>query len=139
MDRGIPTEAVLAEMRAAETPTHYLVGTPRGRLSQMDKDFLAKPWAKVRDAAQVKLVQQDGEFYILARSGVRRDKESAMRRRRLKQLVKRLPKLRQQKLIRDQLLTKLGAAREKAPAAWRASGSCPRWIKPSRQRDSAFA
>jgi hypothetical protein len=26
MDRGIPTEAVLAEMRAAETPTHYLVG-----------------------------------------------------------------------------------------------------------------
>src|ERR1700733_5450276 len=35
MDRGIPTEAVLAEMRAAETPTHYLVGTPRGRLSQM--------------------------------------------------------------------------------------------------------
>ena len=32
MDRGIPTEAVLAEMRAAETPTHYLVGTPRGRL-----------------------------------------------------------------------------------------------------------
>ena len=37
MDRGIPTEAVLAEMRAAETPTHYLVGTPRGRLSQLDR------------------------------------------------------------------------------------------------------
>jgi hypothetical protein len=52
MDRGIPTEAVLAEMRAAETPTHYLVGTPRGLLSQMDKDFPAKPWAKVRGAGQ---------------------------------------------------------------------------------------
>jgi transposase len=38
MDRGIPTEAVLAEMRAAETPTHYLVGTPRGRLSQLGVD-----------------------------------------------------------------------------------------------------
>src|ERR1700759_593942 len=50
MDRGIPTEAVLAEMRAAETPTHYLVGTPRGRLSQMEKDFLAQPWAEVREA-----------------------------------------------------------------------------------------
>ena len=47
MDRAIPTEAVLAEMRAAETPTHYLVGTPRGRLSQMEKDFLAEPWAQV--------------------------------------------------------------------------------------------
>ena len=120
MDRGIPTEEVLAEMRAAETPTHYLVGTPRGRLSQMEKDFLAKPWAQVRDAVQVKLVEQDGELYILARSGARRDKEQAMRRRRLKKLVKRLHELRQQKLTRDQLLIKLGAARKEAgPAAWR--------------------
>jgi hypothetical protein len=120
MDRGIPTEAVLAEMRAAETPTHYLVGTPRGRLSQLGRDFLAKPWAQVRDAAQVKLVEQDGELYILVRSGARRDKEQAMRRRRLKKLVKRLHELRQQKLTRDQLLIKLGAARKEAgPAAWR--------------------
>jgi hypothetical protein len=52
MDRGIPTEAVLAEMRATETPTHYLVGTPRGRLTQMEEDFLAKPWAQVRDAVR---------------------------------------------------------------------------------------
>jgi transposase len=35
VDRGIPTEAVLAEMRASQTPIHYLVGTPRGRLSQI--------------------------------------------------------------------------------------------------------
>ena len=112
IDRGIPTEAVLAEMRAAETPTHYLVGTPRGRLSQMEKDFLAKPSAQVRDAVRVKLVEQDGELYILARSGARRDKEQAMQRRRLKKLVKRLHQLRQQKLTRDQLLIKLGAARK---------------------------
>src|SRR5271156_7098991 len=79
MDRGIPTEAVLAEMRSAETPTHYLVGTPRGRLNQLEQDFLTKPWAQVRDAVQVKLVEQDGELYILARSGARRDKEQAMR------------------------------------------------------------
>jgi hypothetical protein len=111
-------------MRAAETPssraqspTHYLVGTPRGRLSQMEQDFVGKPWAQVRDAVQVKLVEQDGELYILARSGARRDK--AMRRR-LKKLVKRLHELRQQKLTRDQLLIKLGAARKEAgPAAWR--------------------
>jgi len=120
MDRGIPTEDVLAEMRAAETPIHYLVGTPRGRLSRLEQDFLAKPWAQARDAVQVKLVEQDGELYILARSGARRDKEQAMRRRRLKKLIKRLHELRQQKLTRDQLLIKLGAGRKEAgPAAWR--------------------
>jgi len=120
MDRGIPTEEVLAEMRAAPTPTYYLVGTPRGRLSQLEKDFLSKPWAEVRDSVQVKLVEQDGELYVLARSGGRRDKEQAMRRRRLKKLVKRLHELRQQKLTRDQLLIKLGAARKEAgPAAYR--------------------
>jgi transposase len=120
MDRGIPTEETLAEMRTAATPTHYLVGTPRGRLSQLEKDFLSKPWAEVRDSVHVKLVEQDGELYILARSDGRRDKEQAMRRRRLKKLVKRLHELRQQKLTRDQLLIKLGAARKEAgPAACR--------------------
>src|SRR5436190_20032479 len=33
MDRGVPTEEVLAEMRAADPPVHYLVGTPKGRLT----------------------------------------------------------------------------------------------------------
>ena len=120
MDRGIPTEAVLAEMRASETPVHYLVGTPRGRLSQLEQEFLAKPWAEVRDAVQVKLVEQDGELYILARSGARRDKEQAMRRRRLRKLINRLRELRKQKLSRDQLLIKLGAAKKEAgPAVYR--------------------
>jgi len=120
MDRGIPTEETLAEMRNAETPTCYLVGTPRGRLSQLDKDFLSRPWADVRDAVHVKLVEHDGELYILARSDGRRDKEQAMRRRRLKKLIKRLHELRQQTLTRDQLLIKLGAARKEAgPAAYR--------------------
>jgi transposase len=44
MDRGIPTEAVLAEMRATDPPVQYLVGTPKGRLSRLEKDLLAKPW-----------------------------------------------------------------------------------------------
>jgi Transposase DDE domain len=120
MDRGIPTEEVLAEMRASKAPMYYLVGTPRGRLSRMERDFLPRPWTAVRESVQVKLVQQDGELYILARSGPRRDKEQAMRRRRLKKLVKRLHELRQQKLTRDQLLIKLGAAKKEAgPAAYR--------------------
>src|SRR3954467_5781075 len=120
MDRGIPTEAVLAEMRAAATPVHYLVGTPRGRLGKMERDFLDKPWAQVREAVSVKLVEQDGEVYVLARSEPRRGKEQAMRRRRLKKLIKRLHELRRQTLSRDQLLLKLGAAKKQAGrAAWR--------------------
>jgi Transposase DDE domain len=120
MDRGIPTEAVLAEMRQSATPMCYLVGTPRGRLSQMERQFLDKPWTEVRETLQVKLVEQDGELYVLARSDARRDKEQAMRRRRLKKLVKRLHELRQQKLTRDQLLIKLGAAKKEAgPAIYR--------------------
>ena len=86
----------------------------------MEKDFLSKPWAEVRDTVHVKLVEQDGELFILARSSGRRDKEQAMRRRRLKKLVKRLHELHQQKLTRDQLLIKLGAARKEAgPAVYR--------------------
>ena len=120
MDRGIPTEAVLAEMRASETRMSYLVGTPRGRLSQLEQAFLTKPWAQAREAVHVKLVEQDGELYILARSDARRGKEQAMRRRRLKRLIKRLHELRQKKLTRDQLLIKLGSAkREAGAAAWR--------------------
>jgi transposase len=120
MDRGIPTEDVLAEMRASETPMYYLVGTPRGRLSRLEQQFVPQPWTAVRDSVQVKLVEQDRELYILARSGARRDKEQAMRRRRLKKLVKRLHELRRQKLTRDQLLIKLGAAKKEAgPATYR--------------------
>jgi hypothetical protein len=120
MDRGIPTEDVLADMRQSTPPTSYLVGTPRGRLGQMEKQFLPQPWSEVRDTVRVKLVEQDGELYVLARSDTRRDKEQAMRRRRLKRLVKRLHELRQQKLTRDQLLIKLGAAKKEAgPAIWR--------------------
>jgi Transposase DDE domain len=120
MDRGIPTEEVLVEMRHAETPMYYLVGTPCGRLSKMEQSFLSLPWSRVRDCVEAKLVEQDGEVYVLARSGDRRAKEQGIRRRRLKKLVKRLHELRQQKLTRDQLLIKLGAAKKEAgPLAYR--------------------
>jgi hypothetical protein len=32
----------------------YLVGTPKGRLTKLEQEFLNKPWAKVRDGVQVK-------------------------------------------------------------------------------------
>jgi len=119
MDRGIPTEDILREMRHATTPTSYLVGTNRGRLTKLEKDFLKLPWARVKDSLEVKLLPQEGEVYILARSQGRRKKERGMRRRRLKQLWKRLHELQRQKLTRDELLLKLGAAKAEAGKAYR--------------------
>lgn len=118
MDRGIPTEEVLAQMRSAETPVRYLVGTPKGRLSKLEKSFLGKPWEQVREQVQVKLLEQDDELYVLALSQGRRNKERAMRRRRLKKLWRRLHELQGQKLTRDELLLKLGAAKKEAGRAY---------------------
>lgn len=120
MDRGIPTEAVLAEMRQADPPVHYLVGTPKGRLSKLEKALLDKPWQSVRQGVDVKLLAEEQELYVLARSEQRVHKERAMRRRKLKWLWARLKELAAMKKIKRQdLLMKLGGARATAPAAWR--------------------
>ncbi len=118
MDRGIPTEATLATMRDAETPVHYLVGTPKGRLSQLEKHFLGLSWAQARESVEVKLLEEQGEIYILARSQGRVEKERAMRRRRLRRLWHRLQELQAQTPSRDQLLLKLGAAKKEAGRAY---------------------
>ena len=118
MDRGIPTEEVLGRMRGAETPVRYLVGTPKGRLSKLEKSFLGKPWKQVREQVQVKLLEHNDELYVLALSEGRRNKERAMRRRRLKKLWRRLHELQHQKLTRDELLLKLGAAKKEAGRAY---------------------
>ena len=114
MDRGIPTEAVLAELRQSDAKLSYLVGTPKGRLTQLEKELAAQNWQAVRPQLRVKLLPQDGEVYVLAESGARCQKERAMRRRKLKALWQRLHALQQQELTRDQLLEKLGAARDRA-------------------------
>jgi transposase len=119
MDRGIPTEETLAQMRASDPPAYYLVGTPKGRLSRYEAELAGRPWQQVRDHVDVKLLPRDGELYVLARSGDRVAKERAMRRRQLKALWKRLKSLAAMKLTRDQLLLKLGAARQSSPSAWR--------------------
>jgi len=119
MDRGIPTEEVLAQMRAADPPVHYLVGTPKGRLSRLEQALLDQPWHAARPGVQVKLLAQDDELYVFAESRDRIAKERAMRRRQLKWLWARLKKLSTMRLARDALLMKLGAAKTKTPAAWR--------------------
>lgn len=120
MDRGIPTEAVLTEMRQSTPPVYYLVGTPKGRLSQLEQKLLALPFTTVRSGIEVKLLAQEQELYVLAQSHQRIDKERAMRRRQLRALLKRLKELQAMKFNTSQtLLLKLGAAKGKYRAAWR--------------------
>ncbi len=119
MDRGIPTEEVLKQMRESTPVIYYLVGTPKGRLSRYEKSLIDKPWHTVREGVEVKLLPQDDELYVLAQSRDRINKERSMRRRQLKKLWKRLEQLQGMKLTRDKLLLKLGAARQQSPSAWR--------------------
>ncbi len=119
MDRGIPTEAVLAIMRQADPPVSYVVGTPKGRLNRLEQQLLTRPWHQARPGVQVKLLPQEGELYVFAQSADRVAKERAMRRRQLKWLWARLMQLSAMRLSREELLMKLGAARQQAPAAWR--------------------
>ncbi|MBV9488711.1 MAG: IS1634 family transposase [Verrucomicrobia bacterium] len=120
MDRGIPTEEVLAQMRQSQPPVYYLVGTPKSRLSPMQAALAEQPWQAVREGVEVKLRPLAGELYVLARSRDRRHKERAIRRRQLKRLWQRLRELQQSpRLKRDALLLKLGAAKNQYPAAWR--------------------
>lgn len=121
MDRGIPTEETLQDMRQSEPPVGYLVGTPRGRWDQF-KDRLEKvPWQQLRDTIEVKLLAEGQEVYVLAKSEGRREKETAIRRRKLARLLRTLRVLRRTRerpWKRDTLLHKLGAAHKEAGKAW---------------------
>jgi len=119
MDRGIPTEEALAEMRKNDPPVQYLVGTPKGRLGKLEAELLALEWQKAREGVEVKLLPRTGELYVLARSRDRVAKERSMRRRQLKKLWARLAELKRQAPPRDALLLKLGAAQSQSPSAWR--------------------
>jgi hypothetical protein len=118
MDRGIPTEEVLAEMRSSGREEFYLVGTPRGRVAKYEKQWLELPWRKVRDSVEVKLFSQDGELYVLAKSEGRQAKEIAIRRKKLARLVRKLRAMRRSCPKRDQLLMRVGAAKTEAGRAF---------------------
>jgi transposase len=118
MDRGIPTEAMLAQMRQPDRQIAYLVGTPRGRVNKHEKKWLDLPWQQVRDSVQVKLYEHEGELYVLARSDGRQAKEIAMRRKRLARLLRKLRAMRRSLPSRDQLLLRIGAARKEAGRAF---------------------
>jgi transposase len=118
MDRGIPTEEILQEMRDPKREIFYLVGTPKGKIQQYEKKWLDLPWQTVRESVDVKLFEQDGELYVLAKSEGRRAKETAMRRKRLARLLKKLRAMRRSLPSLVQLLMRLGAAKSQAGRAF---------------------
>src|SRR5947209_15397260 len=111
MDRGIPSEAILKEMREPERQTFYLVGTPKASINKHEKKWLDLPWHKVRDSVEVKLYEHEGELYVLAKSEGRQAKEVAIRRKRLARLLRKLRAMRRSCPKRDQLLMRVGAAK----------------------------
>ena len=107
-------------MRQADPPISYLVGTPKGRLTKLEKALLTLPWQTAREGVDVKLLPQDEELYVLAQSRNRIRKERAMRQRQLRALVKRLKQIQQMKFTSTRpMLLKLGEARGRYRAAWR--------------------
>ena len=119
MDRGIPTEELLEEMRSADRKIFYLVGTPRSKIRQYEKKWLDLPWQKVRESVEVKLFAEAGELYVLAKSEGRSAKERAMRRKKLARLLRKLRAMQRSSPRRDPLLLRIGAARKEAGSAFR--------------------
>ncbi|UJS19100.1 MAG: IS1634 family transposase [Candidatus Brocadia sp.] len=118
MDRGIPTEEMLEKMR--ERGIDYLVGTPKGHLTRVEKPLLEQTWMRARESVRVKVLRQESEFYVYVESHDRVSKERAMRRRRLRRLWMGLRELRNRKaLTRDDLLMHIGALKKEAGRDYR--------------------
>jgi len=116
MDRGIPTEEQLKNLRASNPEVKYLVGTPRARVKATRDKWESHPWSKVRDTVEVKLFKEDDELYVVARSDGRQQKEIAIRRKKLARLLWTLRGMRKE-TSRDRLLMRWGAAKSAAGRA----------------------
>jgi hypothetical protein len=97
----------------------YLVGTPRGRLREVEQKLLSKSWQEVHEGVAVKLLEETGELLVLARSRPRQSKESAIRRKKLRRLLDGLRRLQANPPDRDRLLERLGALKQAAGRAAR--------------------
>ena len=112
MDRGIPTEEVLSQMRGQNI--HYLVGAPRATLNKLEGKLVELDWKQANYNVKVKLLAQDNELYVLAKSKDRRAKERAIRRYKLRRYLQGLAKLRKNCRNRDRLMERLGALKLQA-------------------------
>lgn len=120
-DRGMVSEANLQRLR--ERGGQYVVGTPRHRLQDYQKELLEGTWQQINESVQVQLIAQEQETYVLARSVERAKKEEAMRWRQIRGLMRDLVRLRRS--IRkgaladaDKVMMRLGRLSERWPRAW---------------------
>ena len=72
------------------------MGTPKGRLTKLESALAQTPWRNAKEGVEVKLLREEGELNVLAKSQARVGKERGMRNRRLKLLWKRLGELQKQ-------------------------------------------
>ena len=123
-DRGIVSEENLALLR--RRGAFYLVATPKRKLASFEQELLkTEDWAEVsgRPDIEVKLVEREGELYVLTRSRERAERERTIRlralhglRKDLRQLSKSVRTGRLRK--RDLILLRLGRLEERWPNAW---------------------
>jgi transposase len=121
-DRGVVSEENLESLR--RRGASYLVGTPRARLKAYERRLLEGDWQKISGEVEVQLIAQERETYVLTRSRARAQKESAMRLRIVRGLMRGLIRLR--RLLRygrlkdpAKVLLHLGRLKERYHQAWR--------------------
>jgi transposase len=121
-DRGIVSEENLQKLR--ERGASYLVGTPRAQLRAQERRLLEGHWQSVCSEVEVQLIPQDNnETYVLARSRSRAQKESAIRSRFVRGLMRDLIRLRRalrHGRLKDpaKVLLHLGRLKERYHQAW---------------------
>jgi transposase len=122
VDRGLATSKSVQYLK--DHQQSFLVGTPKGMLKEFDAELCTADWTLARPQVQVKVVQRDGEAYVLARSRLRRKKERAIRRRQLHGLRDDLRKLSarvesENLKNADKVQQAIGRLAERWPKAWR--------------------
>ena len=137
MDRGVPTEETLREMR--EGGYKYLVGAPRGHLGILGDHLEEATWEEVQPGIHVKVARpvdengKEGDTFVLTQSDARSLKEVSMRAKKLRGAMKTLRALDarigrakwrpvpppKRALSRDELISRLAVAKSKAGRAWK--------------------
>jgi hypothetical protein len=92
----------------------YLVGTPRAMLTKLEDKLVDLDWKAANDNVDVKLLAEDKELYVLAKSKDRSAKERAMRKYKLRKYLSGLAKLRKNCRNRDKLIERIGALKQQA-------------------------
>jgi hypothetical protein len=122
MDRGMISDDALTFLSAPGR--RYLLATKRQALTAFRAELGSPGWQRLPDNpdAEVKLIERDAVYFLLARSRPRRQKERAIRRRQRRGLAKALKKLHARVSAgrlkkRDKILEAVGRLKERFPKA----------------------